>query len=147
MPLRQDLEKDITVRALIERQRRLSGSQNPFERLVGTLFAAGTLDIRLAKLTDHQVGQLMFDHVENFASILHPESAICQHATRRLFRSSGGRFTTADIEKQRQRPACPKCGNEMFFHFGIDEPDSLQCVLLICGYKEAIPTVKESPSE
>jgi hypothetical protein len=143
----QDPEEDVTVSGLIEIQHGVADSQNLFERLVGTLYATGMLDIRLAKLTDRQVGQLMFDHFGHDLGILQPEMTICQHATRRLFRSAGGRLSAEDIHKQRQRPACPTCGNEMFFHFGIDEPDFLQCVLLICGYKEAIPTVKESPSE
>ncbi len=55
-------EQEITLCDLIEIQRMLADSENPFERLVGTLFVAGTLDIRLAKLTDRQIGQLMFDH-------------------------------------------------------------------------------------
>jgi len=139
-------EQEITVCDLIEIQRMLADSENPFERLVGRLFVAGMLDIRLAQLTDHQVGQLMFDHFRNHLGILLPETTICDHATQRLFRSTNGNFTTEDIEKQRQRTACPKCGNEMLLHYGIDEPDFLECALLNCGYKELPNTEKENPS-
>src|SRR5438309_11385538 len=112
----------------------LAGYEISFERLVGTLFVAGTLDIRLAKLTDRQIGQLMFDHFRNHLGILLPETTICEHATRRLFRSAGGSLTTEEMEKQRQRPACPRCGNEMLLHYGIDEPDFLECDSLNCRH-------------
>ena len=126
-------EQEIAVCDLIEIQRMLADSENPFERLVGTLFVAGTLDVRLSKLTDRQIGQLMFDHFRNHLGILLPETTICDHATRRLFRSTNGTFTAEEMEKQRQRTTCPKCGNEMLLHYGIDEPDFLECVLLNCA--------------
>jgi len=112
--LGQAPEPEITVCDLIEIQRMLVGSENPFERLVGTLFVAGTLDIRLAKLTDRQIGQLMFDHFRNHLGILLPETTICDHATRRLFRSTNGNFTAEEMERQRQRPACPECGTRCY---------------------------------
>jgi len=138
MPLGQTPEQEITVCDLIEIQRILACSKNPFERLVGALLVAGMLDVRLAQLTDRQIGQLMFDHFRNYLGILLPETTICDHATRRLFRSAGGKLTTEDIEKQRQRPACPKCGSEMLRHYGVDQPDFLECVLAKCGYKESL---------
>ena len=72
----QTPEPEITVCGLIEIQRILADSENPFERLVGALFVAGTLDIRLAKFTDRQIGQLMFDAVADQLSILRPETMI-----------------------------------------------------------------------
>ncbi len=57
-------------------QRRLANSEKLFERLVGTLWAAGMLDERLAQLTDRQIGQLMFDAVADQLSILRPETMI-----------------------------------------------------------------------
>ena len=138
MPLGQAPEPEITVCDLIEIQRMLADSENAFERLVGTLFVAGTLDIRLAKLTDRQIGQLMFDHFRNHLGILLPETTICEHATRRLFRSAGGSLTTEDIKKERQRTACPSCGSEMLHHYGIDEPDFLECVVLKHRHKELL---------
>jgi ribosomal protein S27AE len=138
MHLGQDPEEDITVSGLIEIQRMLADSEDPFERLVGVLWAAGMLGERLAQLTDHQVGQVMFDVVADQLSILRPETMICNQATRRLFRSEGGKLTTEDIDREKQRPACPKCGNEMLLHHGIDEQDFLECVLAKCGYKESL---------
>jgi hypothetical protein len=145
--LGQDLEDDITVSGLIEIQRMLANSEKLFERLVGTLWAAGLVGERLAQLTDRQVGQLMLDHFGNDLGILLPEITICGHAIRRLFRSAGGKVTAQDIEKQRVRPACPKCGNEMLLHYGIAEPDFLECTSLNCGHKELLNTEKESPSK
>jgi hypothetical protein len=142
--LGQGSEQDATVIDLIEIQRLLAHSNNPFERLVGTLLVAGLLDMRLAQLTDRQIGQLMFDHFRNDLGILLPETTICDHATRRLFRSAGGSFTTEDWEKQRQRPACPRCRNETLLHYGIDEPDFRQCVLLKCGHKEPLGRKREN---
>ena len=131
-------EQEITFCELVEIQRLLACSENPFERLLGALFVAGVLDMRLSQLTDRQIGQLMFDHFRNDLEILLPETTICDHATRRLFRSAGGRLTAEDIEKPRQGPACPKCRNEMLLHYGIDEPDFLECVLVNCGHKEYV---------
>jgi hypothetical protein len=144
MPLGQAPEQEITLCDLIEIQRMLAESQNPFERLVGALFVAGMLDMHLAQLTDRQIGQLMFDHFGNDLGILQPEATICQHATRRLFRSAGGKLTAEDIEKQRQRAKCPKCGSEMLPHVGVDEPDFRECVLLKCGHKEPLGRKREN---
>jgi hypothetical protein len=96
------------------------------------------LEQRLAQLTDRQIGQLMFDVVEDQLSILRPETMICDQATRRLFRSEGGKLTTEDIDREKQRPACPKCSNEMLLHHGIDDQDFLECVLAKCGYRESL---------
>ena len=41
-------EQEIMVCDLIEIQRMLANAEHPFERLVGTLFMAGMLDMRLA---------------------------------------------------------------------------------------------------
>ena len=144
----QDSEEDVTVCGLIERQRRLADSHDLFERLLGTLSVAGMLDIRLAQLTDRQIGQLIFDLVGDQFCVLQPEMTICTQATRRLFRSAAGSLTTEDIESQRQRPACPKCGNEMLLHYGyeIDQPDFLECMLVNCRHKELLNTEKENLS-
>src|SRR5438552_7641153 len=74
MPLGQTPEQEITVCDLIEIQRILACSKNPFERLVGALLVAGMLDVRLAQLTDRQIGRLMFDHFRNYLGILLPDS-------------------------------------------------------------------------
>jgi hypothetical protein len=128
-------DKDITVSELIEIQRRLARAERAFERLVGTLWAAGTLERRLAQLTDHQIGQLLDDFVDDQLGLFEPEMTICQQATRRLFRSAGGMLAPEETEGAKQRPACPKCGNEMLLKYGIDEPDYLECVLVACGHR------------
>lgn len=131
-------DKDITVADLIEIQRRLARAQSTFGRVVGTLWAAGTLDKRLAQLTDRQIGQLMFDFVGHSAAIFEPEMTICGQATRRLLRSTAGKVTPEETNSATQRTACPRCGNEMLLHFGIDEADFFECVRLICRCKEYV---------
>lgn len=81
-------EAEISVQDLIEAQHKLSASANPFERVVGSLFAAGLLKERLSALKDHEIGQLMFDYVWNDMNIFGPEMTICEVATERLLDSS-----------------------------------------------------------
>lgn len=130
------MDQDVPVNEVIAVQRALAESNHPFERLVGALLIAGLLEQRLRQLSDRQIGQLLFDHCGNDVGVLLPETVIHQHATRRLFRSPGGRLTTEELEQERQRATCPRCGNEMLPHIGIDEPDFRQCVLLKCAHKE-----------
>jgi hypothetical protein len=78
----------LSVEGLIEEQRRLSASKNPFERVVVALCVAGLLKERLAAFTDAAVGQLMSDHVWSELNLLGPESVIVEIASERLFRSS-----------------------------------------------------------
>ncbi len=118
---------------LIEVQRIISNSEQPFERVVGTLFFAGILKERLALLTDKQIGQLVSDFVSNQLGFLDPTMTICEHAAQRLFRSSGGDFTADDIE--REQPSCPKCGSATIHNFGIDEPDFWGCDFIGCGFR------------
>jgi hypothetical protein len=122
------------VSRLIEMQRRLAESKNPFLRRIGVLWAAGVLDKYLTQLTDRQVGQLMFDHVGRDLGIAQPEATICSQATQRLFRSRSG---SLEGEFPLRRP-CPECRNEMLFHYGIDESDYFECVYRGCGYRDFI---------
>jgi len=124
------------VTSLIEEQRELSNSLSPSERVVGTLLLAGTLNRRLAVLTDRQLGQLLADQVWDRLRLFSPEIVICEQSTKRLFRSSGGSLSTEDTERDETRPRCPKCGTEMFFRYGIDEPDFLECALLTCRHRQ-----------
>jgi len=80
--------EDISVERVIEAQKRLSASKNPFERVVGTLCVAGLLKQRLAALPDKAVGQLMFDYVWNSMNVFSPELTICEVATERLLQPS-----------------------------------------------------------
>jgi hypothetical protein len=125
-------DKDITVADLIEIQRSFARAQSTSERVVGTLWAAGTLDKRLAQLTDPQIGQLLSNFVYDQLGIFEPEMTICKQATRRLFRSTAGKLTPEEAESVMQRNTCLKCGSEMLLHVGIDEPDFFECVRLSC---------------
>lgn len=84
----QCVEEEIRVEALIEEQRRVSVSQNPFERVIGSLCLAALLKQRLAALPDEAVGQLMVDHVCNDLNVFSPETTICEVATERLRESA-----------------------------------------------------------
>lgn len=81
-------EEKISVESLIEEQRRLSVSKNPFDRVVGTLCVAGLLKERLTVLTNAAVGQLMLNYVWNELNLLEPESVIVEIASERLIHSS-----------------------------------------------------------
>jgi len=127
------------VRRLIEVHRRLLQSKYPFVRRIGTLLAAGALDRHLAELSDKQIGQLLRDDVENDLGVLQPEATICNQATRRLFRSEHGSL----VEEPPLRPPCPVCGNDMLFHYGVDEPDFFECSSLRCEHREYAPYDEE----
>ena len=120
------------VRRLIELQRRLLKSKNPFVRRIGILLAAGALNEHLSELDDHQIGELLLNEVGGDLGILQPEATICHQATRRLFRSELGSLE----DELPLRPPCPLCGNDMLFQHGIDEPDFFECTCLSCGHKE-----------
>jgi hypothetical protein len=92
MSSKRPTEKPHSVRRLIELQKRLLKSQNPFVRRVGMLMVAGALDRHLDALSDRQVGQLMSDNVGRDLGIVQPEATICHQATQRLFRSENGRL-------------------------------------------------------
>lgn len=114
----------MTIRELIDEQRRRLGSRNPVERFAASLLIPAVLAERLAGLADRQVGQLLLDEVWPGLSPLAPESTICLHAADRLRGS-----------QKEKCPACPKCGSETIRHVGIDEPDFLECALLDCGLR------------
>jgi len=114
----------LTIRELIEEQRRRMGSGNPVERFAAALLIPAVLAGRLAGLADRQVGQLLLDEVWPGLSLLAPESTICLHAADRLRGSA-----------KEKCPTCPRCGSEMIRHIGIDEPDFLECALLGCQFR------------
>ena len=80
--------EEMSIKALIEEQRRLACSKNSFERVIGSLLVAELVKKRLALLSNESVGRLMFDVVWNVIDILSPELTICQAATERLCNSS-----------------------------------------------------------
>jgi len=135
----QASDKEFDVHALIAAQRRLLHSKHPFEQVVGTLWVAGTLKRRLAQLTDRQIGQLLWDHVLDELTLFGPDSAICEHAVRRLLRSERGSWTENDKSvMDEDTPPCPACGSETVHHIGIDEPDFLLCARADSGHKESL---------
>ena len=118
----------MTIRELIEKHKRLRCSTNPAERLAAALLISGVLAKHLPRLRDCQIGQLLLDEVWSKLNLLAPESTVCLEAVDRLRGSTEGESSN--------RPACPKCGNEMLIHYGIDEPDFFECVLVKCGHRE-----------
>jgi len=106
-------EEEISVEGLIEEQRKLAHSTNPFEQVVGTLCVAGLLKQRLAGLPDKALGQLMFDYVWNDMNVFSPELTICEIATERLLGSAIGIVPKAgSVEKCETSLVCPECGAE-----------------------------------
>ncbi|MFZ0885560.1 MAG: hypothetical protein WAN14_19310 [Candidatus Acidiferrales bacterium] len=122
----------MTIRELIERQRRFARSGDILERVVGTLYQASVLGKRLAELSDRQVGQLLTDIVGDRLTVSGPETTICQQATLRLFRSPAGQLTSV---ASKQPIVCPRCGSHMLQVFGIHEPDYQECILIACGLR------------
>jgi len=96
----RDKEQLIGIDELIKEQQRLTFSENPFERVAGTLFLAGALKKELASLPDESIGQLMFDHIWNKLNLLSPEMTICAEATERLL---GSHLNKEDNDSQTHR--------------------------------------------
>src|ERR1700687_3524557 len=68
-----------------------------------------------------------------------PELTIVTQAIDRLRCSTGGAVTNEEAQETlKRRPVCPKCGNEMFLHYGIDEPDFWLCDSLACRNKRYV---------
>jgi len=100
----------------------------------------GALGDRLNGLSDRQIGQLLFDFCWPELWLNGPELIICTHAIDRLRRSAGGVITNQEAQDNlKQQPVCPKCGYEMFLHYGIDEPDFWLCDYAACRHKRYVP--------
>ncbi len=113
----------MTIRELIDEQRRRLGSGKPVERFAAAMLIPAVLAEQLAGMADRQIGQLLLDEVWPGLSPLAPESTICLHAVDRLRGSP-----------KEKCPSCPECGSEMILHIGINEPDFLECSsVLRCG--------------
>jgi hypothetical protein len=80
----------LTIRQLIEEQRRRMNSANPAERLAAALLIRGELTKRLDKLDDHEIGQLLDDEVGARLNVFAPESTVCDAAVMRLRRRIKG---------------------------------------------------------
>jgi hypothetical protein len=108
-------EEEISVDVLIEEQRSLAHSKNPFERVVGSLCLAALLKERLAALTDAAVGQLMSRYVLDDLNVFSPETTICEVATERLIESAIAIVPKeAKAEKYETSLICPRCGAEFW---------------------------------
>ncbi len=76
----------MTIRELMEEQRRRVRSGNPAERLAAVLLIPAELSRRLRLLSDFQVGRLLEHEVCPNMSLLAPEATVCEEAARRLQR-------------------------------------------------------------
>ena len=74
----------MTIRELIEEQRRRMNSANPSERLAAALLIPSELTKRISKLDYHEIGQLLDDEVGANLNIFGPESTVCDVAVTRL---------------------------------------------------------------
>ena len=95
-------QEEISVEGLIEEQRSLAHSKNPFERVVGSLCIGAILKERLVGLPNSTISQLMTDHIWSQLNLLEPESVIVEIASERL------------VEKREASLVCPECGSEFW---------------------------------
>jgi hypothetical protein len=127
-----------STRYLIERQRKLGESPRPLDHLYAVA-VGGALSDRLNELSDRQIGQLLFDFCWPELYVDGPELSIVTQAIDRLRRSTGGGIPNEEAQDNlKQQPVCPKCGNEMFLHYGIDEPDFWLCDRVACRHKRYV---------
>jgi hypothetical protein len=126
----------LSTRDLIERQRKLDESPLVVDRLTA-LVVGSTLGGRLSRLSDRQIGQLLFDFCWAGLYVDSPELIIVTQAMERLLRSAGGVITDEEGQ-ERPKPVCAKCGSETFLHYGIDEPDFWLCESARCSHKRYV---------
>jgi hypothetical protein len=94
-------KEKISAERLIEEQRSLARSTNPFERVLGSLCIGALLKEQLVGLPNSIIGRLMTDYVWSDLNLLGPESVIVEIASERL------------IEKCETSLICPRCGAEL----------------------------------
>ena len=136
--LDDEYDDEPSIRNLIERLRKLGEPPRPLDHLYAVA-VGGALSDRLNGLSDRQIGQLLFDFCWPELYVDGPELIICTHAIDRLRRSTGGAVTNEEAEDNlKQQPVCPKCGNELFLHYGIDEPDFWLCDRVACRHKRSV---------
>lgn len=136
--LDDEYDDEPSIRNLIERLRKLGEPPRPLDHLYAVA-VGGALSDRLNGLSDRQIGQLLFDFCWPELYLNGPELIICTHAIDRLRRSTGGAVTNEEAEDNlKQQPVCPKCGNELFLHYGIDEPDFWLCDRVACRHKRSV---------
>ena len=86
----------MTIRELMEAQRKRVRSSDPAERLAAVLLISAELSRRLRLLGDSEIAQVLEDEVCGNMSILAPEATVCVEAALRLRRatSSAQLYTT-----------------------------------------------------
>ena len=95
-------DKEIDLEDLIQEQRGLARSKNPFERVIGSLCVASMLKEQLVRLPNSAVSRLMTDYIWSDLNLLGPESVIVEIASKRL------------TEKCETSLVCPECGAEFW---------------------------------
>ena len=95
-------DKEIGLEDLIQEQRSLARSKNPFERVVGSLCIGAILKEQLVGLPNSTISQLMTDQIWSQLNLLEPESVIVEIASERL------------VEKREASPVCTECGLEFW---------------------------------
>jgi len=82
------VEGNVTIRELMDEQRKRVRSTNPAERLAAALLIPAELSRRLRLLGDSEIAQLLDDEVCARMSILAPEATVCAEAALRLRRAT-----------------------------------------------------------
>jgi hypothetical protein len=95
-------DKEIGLEDLIQEQRSLARSKNPFERVVGSLCIGAILKEQLVRLPNSAISRLLTDQIWSQLNLLEPESVIVEIASERL------------IEKYGTSLVCPECGAEFW---------------------------------
>lgn len=80
----------MTIRELIDEQRKRVRSSNPAERFAAALLIPAELSRRLRLLGNSEIAQLLDDEVCANVSILIPEAMVCAEAALRLRRATDG---------------------------------------------------------
>jgi hypothetical protein len=78
----------LTIRELMEEQRKRVRSRNPAERLAAALLIPAELSRRLRLLSNSEIAQLLDEEVCGNMSILAPEATVCVEAALRLRRAT-----------------------------------------------------------
>jgi hypothetical protein len=91
-------DEEIGLEDLIQEQRSLARSKNPFERVVGSLCIGAILKEQLVRLPNSAISRLLTDQIWSQLNLLEPESVVVEVASERL------------IAKYGTSMVCPECG-------------------------------------
>lgn len=87
MAIDKSAGNDLYLHAVITEYAKLTTSNEPYERVVGSLCVAGILTKHLAQLSDKEIGQLVSDYIWTELPWSSPQMCICEEAARRLLRT------------------------------------------------------------